>query len=339
MIAAEPDWLDLRVPFDDAARQYALPHLDKVVQALSVDTQRPLIAIDLGAGTGNSMRWFDHHLVQRLPNRPLHWVLVDADEAALEIAAGRFGPAVRTVAAPISSLPTIAAEALDEVLDEAPAEIGKAGAGGHPRTAPAASPHPCDLLITGSALLDVLTRDDMAAIVDTLHRFSGIGLFLLTISGQWHLSPTQPGDGVLDEAFGRHQRRDSRLGTHAAAELERQARSVGARVETSASPWHLEAPRDSEFLTRFLTERVDAAVEEDPRLRAAGREWLEDRLDRLDDVEPRSNGDAGGSGGQEAGLSVVVDHTDVLIDATFQQGQKTVRPGEMTDHMSGEPKR
>lgn len=318
MIAAEPDWLDLRVAFDDAARQHALPLLDKTARALRadserplVDSERPLVVIDLGAGTGNSMRFFDRQLVQRLPERPLHWVLVDADESALEIAAGRFGAAVRTIAAPISSLPDIAAEVLEEVLTD----VGKAKPVGAARIQPAASPDSCDLLITGSALLDVLTHDDLVSIADTLQRFSGIGLFLLSISGQWHLTPPHPDDGVLDEAFGRHQRRESRLGTHAATELETVARSAGARVETSASPWHLEAPRDAEFLTRFLTERVDAAIEEDPALQAKGKAWLEDRL-------------------AQAELSVVVDHTDVLIDATGHRG-RTADPHTQTD---GAPK-
>lgn len=326
MNAAEPDWLDLRVPFDDAARQYALPLLDMAARALSLDaerqvgTERPLVVIDLGAGTGNSIRFFDRHLAQRLPERPLHWVLVDADESALEIAAGRFGATVRTVAAPISSLPAIAAEVLDEVATKVGTasltEVGTVKPRGERRTAAAASPDSCDLLITGSALLDVLTRKDLATIVETLHRFSGAGLFLLSISGQWRLSPSHPDDGTFDEAFGRHQRRESRLGTHAATVLETMARSTGARVETSASPWQLEAPGDAEFLTRLLTERVDAAIEEEPRLRARGRAWLEDRW-------------------AQSGLRVVIDHTDVLIDATDQRGPRRAQ----FNPRKGEPKR
>ncbi|WP_350270998.1 class I SAM-dependent methyltransferase [Brevibacterium sp. CBA3109] len=320
MTAAEPGWLDLRVPVDDAAREYAFPLLDEAASALSnrsltAGTERPLIAIDIGAGTGNSMRWFDAHLTQRLCGRRVQWVLVDADEAALEIAADRFDIPVRTVAAPISSLPDIAAEALAEVFLKAPT----------------VSPHPCDLLITGSALLDVLTRDDMAAIVDTLQRFSGIGIFLLSISGQWHLSPPHPDDSVIDEAFARHQRRESRLGTQSAPALEAEAGGTGARVETSASPWHLEAPRDSDFLTRFLTERVDAAIEEDPGLREVGRTWLQERLKQ---IESRSDSQAGRPDGQAAGLSVVVDHTDLLIDAAGNRG----RTADQHAQTSGEPK-
>lgn len=162
----------------------------------------------------------------------------------------------------------------------------------------------------------MLTREDLATIVETLHRFSGVGLFLLSISGQWRLTPSHPDDGVLDEAFAHHQLRESRLGTHAATVLETTARNTGAQVETSASPWHLEAPRDSEFLTRFLTERVDAAIEEEPRLQARGRAWLEDRW-------------------AQSGLTVVVDHTDVLIDATVQHDTRTAQLGTRR----GEPKR
>lgn len=294
MTAAESGWLDLRVPFDDAARQCALPLLDKAVDALPEDSERPLVIIDLGAGIGNSMRWFDRHLRRRLPDRRLHRVLVDSDAAALDIAAQRFGTAVRTVATPIASLPGVAAEALAEVAAEAPAETS------------AASPRPADLLITGSALLDVLTRDDMVVIAETLARFSGVGLFLLSVSGRWKLTPSHLDDAVLDEAFSRHQRRDSRLGTHAVATLAAEACRIGGQVDTSNSFWDLKAPRDAGFLTRFLTERVDAAIEADPRLATIGRAWLDTRL--------------------HGGLEVVVDHTDVLIDATVLDSPRTGEP-------------
>lgn len=358
MSAAEPDWLELRVPFDEAAREYALPLLDQAASALLTPAmpedqlseaelaeaqpsgaelttadlagadlagadltdgaKRPLVVIDIGAGTGNSMRWFDAHLTKRLPGRALQWVLVDADAVALEIAADRFGTAVRTVSAPISSLPDIAAEALAEV---SPGDVTDGQ-----------SWQRCELLITGSALLDVLTPDDMAAIVETLHRFSGVGLFLLSISGQWQLSPPHPADDALDEAFGRHQRRESRLGTQAVPVLEAEAHSFGAHVETSASPWCLEAPRDSEFLTRFLTERVAAAVEEDPGLTEAGRSWLQDRLQRME-TKPDENQDARG-GNRSVGLSVVVDHIDVLIDASARQGGPAAQHVQKVDQLS-----
>ena len=294
--AAEPDWLDLRAPFDDAARQYALPLLDRAAEALRVGPERPLVVIDIGAGTGNSMRWFDRHLRERLPGRSLHRVLVDADEAALDIAAQRFSTKVTTVAASIDSLPDVAAQALaDAELD---------------------STQPGNLLITGSALLDVLTPADMVAIAETLHRFSGSGLFLLSISGRWRLTPPHPDDELLDEAFSRHQCRGSRLGTQAAPALGAEARRTGAQVESSLSPWHLKAPRDTEFLTRFLTERVDAAIEADPQLAATGQAWLAERLHRMKDqrsVEDQRRVASGGRAERKAGLEVLVEHTDVLI--------------------------
>lgn len=307
MTAAEPEWLDLRVPFDDAAREHSLSLLDLAAPTLSavsaqvhpgggtepdsqadagnhVDVGRPLVVIDIGAGTGNSMRWFDHHLRERLPGRPLSWVLLDADAASLEIAAERSANSVRAIVAPISSLPAIAAEVLTEVTGETPASDESFGS--------------CDLLITGSALLDVLTRADMKAISDTVRRFSGIGIFVLNISGEWSLRPPHPDDGIVGDAFDRHQRRSGRLGTESTAVLAEEAYMAGAEVRTSESPWTIEAPRDIEFLSRFLTERIDAAVEEEPQLVQRAHDWLDCRLN------------------QSAELRVVVDHTDILIDAT-----------------------
>src|SRR5699024_11649649 len=70
---------------------------------------------------------------------------------------------------------------------------------------------PGRLLITGSAVLDVLTSHDLQAIVDTLVQHRGLGLFLLSITGQWQLTPADCDDEKINNAFCWPQRRQGKL--------------------------------------------------------------------------------------------------------------------------------
>lgn len=289
MTAADHDWLDLRAPYDGAAREHSLDLVAEAVAALRGEPERPdgdepLTVIDIGAGTGNSARWFDRALRPRLGGRPIRWVLLDADQASLD-AASRQMPEAVTVTAPITELPRIAAEHLAPVT----------ASGDRP---PSAGTAPGRLLISCSAVLDVLTAEDVDAVVDTLVRFSGVGLFLLSITESWPFDPPDRRDVLIEHAFSAHQARDGRLGDTGGAVMAAAAQRAGARVVTGASPWELESPADGAFLTRFLRERVDAVIEEDPELRPVAEAWLGDRLVQ-----------AG------AGMRATVDHLDVLVDA------------------------
>ncbi len=277
MTAAESDWLDLRRPVDDAARRESLHLLDHAVARLSAETEsntKSLLAVDIGAGTGNSALWFDTALRTRLPDWEINWILLDSDQASLDLAATAL-PHARTICAPIAAFPTLSAELLS-----------------------ASEFHGSQLLLTCSALLDVLTETDLIAVIRSLKDHDGLGLFLLSIVDGWELDPVHPYDAVIDAAFTAHQHRDGRLGHHAPERLMRLARRHGLTAVEGPSPWRLAAPADRTFLSRFLSERLDAALDEDPALATAARDWWSQRQAQLD-----------------SGLSVRVDHLDVLIDS------------------------
>src|SRR5690625_3702162 len=102
-MTAAHDWLDLRVPYDDAARQHSLSLLNQLGPALrspTVGQLQPVTVIDIGAGTGNSACWFRQHLPDLLPGQSLRWVLIDTDQAALDTAVATL-PDVETVTATI----------------------------------------------------------------------------------------------------------------------------------------------------------------------------------------------------------------------------------------------
>lgn len=274
MTAADHRWLDLRESFDDKARQRSLHLLDRVADTVQASAIRAAATIvDIGAGTGNSARWFREHLAPRLPDHALNWVLVDSDPTALDAAAASI-PEAHTIVAPITDLPG----KVNELVAE--------------------STGPGQLVITCSAVLDVLTDQDLAAVIDTLAQHGGVGLFMLSITGQWWFNPADPADDLINQAFCDHQQRDRKLGADGPFALMRRAQAAGAIVESSLSPWHLNAPVDRIFIDRLLTERAQAVIEQDPSLEREASQWLHRR---------RAQG--------EAGLSLEIDHVDVYIDA------------------------
>ena len=126
-IRVSPQWLDLRESADAAARSLDL--VRQLCRRLPADG--PLVVHDLASGQSIRCRW----LAPLLPG-PQHWVLQDRDPDLLVLAkANQPGPAA-TVETRLSDVTRLGADEL-------------AGAN----------------LITASALLDLLTEEELAALV------------------------------------------------------------------------------------------------------------------------------------------------------------------------------
>ncbi len=131
-------------------------------------------------------------------------------------------------------------------------------------------------------------------------------------TGQWRLTPTDAHDDVVNQAFSGHQQQRARLGPWAPATLHKLACQAGASVVTSVSQWNLMAPKHHVFLSRFLSERIQAAVEHEPEQAILANEWLQRRLEQATKE-----------------LTVEVEHVDVLVDAlgTPRHGRPTTCDG------------
>jgi hypothetical protein len=224
-VRVSPGWLALREGADAAARSAEL--VEHLVPHLPGGD---LVIHDLGGGSGAMGRW----LAPRLPG-PQHWVVHDRDEDLLELAAAAPPPDV-TVEARRTDVGRLTPEDL-------------AGA----------------CLITASALLDLLTADELVRILR-----AGAGrpmLLALTVVGRVTLSPAGPLDARIEAAFNAHQRRGGRLGPDAVAAVIEHARG---KVVVRPSPWHLDAAH-GELLAAWLDGWVSAACEQEPALAAAYR--------------------------------------------------------------------
>jgi hypothetical protein len=281
-----PDWLALRERADAAARDPELAALaaGRLDGSQNFGEHRPLVIRDLGCGTGSLGRW----LAPQLPG-PQHWILHDRDTALLARAE--------------AGLPDAAADGTQITTAAQPGDLTGLDAAQLADTS----------LVTASALLDLLTADEVDALVDACTEAGCPALLTLSVTGSVGFFPSEPLDSVFGAAFDAHQRRavDGRklLGPDAGATAASTFAQRGVPTEVRPSPWRL-GPDDAELTEEWLRGWIAAACEQQPDLAAHAADYLRRRLDAC------AAGD----------LRVVVGHVDVLALPQKSQAEKS-QPG------------
>ena len=259
----DPDWLAARVAADDAARAATVNTLLPELSRYLIEAAGPggtVQIIDLGAGTGANQRW----LAPRLPIRQ-RWLHLDHN------------PVISR------SLP-LAAET--EIVDESVEALGEllTRSSGDRQ------------LVSCSALLDVLTTEQIQAVCRAVIVNRVPAFFSLTVTGGLRLSPADAHDQLLLAAFNDHQRRAGRAGPEATTLTVNLLRAAEFAVTTQETPWRLTAESGLAFVDQMLEERLAAAVAQDPALARTAAAWLELRRAQL-----------------AAGLlRIELDHCDIL---------------------------
>jgi hypothetical protein len=155
------------------------------------------------------------------------------------------------------------------------------------------------MLITASALLDMLTADELIALLTACVGTGSPILLTLSVVGHVSLTPTDPLDERVAAAFNAHQRRSTDrgllLGPDAAAFAVELCGQLGAEVAVRASPWRLGAVHPV-LAWEWLIGWVGAACEQQSELSAEGRDYLDRRRAQLKD----------------GGLAITVNHADLL---------------------------
>ena len=247
-----PEWLALREPADAAARAGDLA--DQVRATLAPG--RPVVVHDLGCGTGSMPRW----LAPRLPG-PQHWVLHDRDADLLRLAS--------------SHAPTRAADDSPVTVETRQSDVTRLA------TADLAGAS----LLTASALLDMLTADELDRLVGTCVAAGTPTLVVLSVVGRVVLEPHHPLDAALAEAFNAHQRRDPGtgrlLGPDAVEAAVTAFTTRGWDVVTRPSPWRM-GPAEAALAAEWLLGWVAAACEQRPELVRDAAPYTERRLAEAD---------------------------------------------------------
>jgi hypothetical protein len=266
-VRAGADWLALREPADAAARSLEL--VGRLRRWLTADGTARIH--DLGSGTGSMTRW----LAPQLPGRQ-HWVLHDRD-AELLLRAG-----TTPVGAAADGAPVSVETRRDDISRLEPDELADA------------------VLITASALLDMMTGDELRRLVATCAAAGCPVLVTLSVVGVVELEPVDPLDGEVRDAFNAHQRRVGGagriLGPDAFGAAVDGFLGHGLDVVVRPSPWRL-GPEQSALAVEWLTGWLAAACEQRPELGGLAEEYRRRRL-------------ADAAAGR---LSVTVHHGDLLV--------------------------
>jgi SAM-dependent methyltransferase len=260
-------WLALREPADAAARARDL--VEELVRHLPATGRR--VIHDLGCGTGAMGRW----LAPMLPG-PQHWVLHDRDPELLKAAT--------------ADLPGPAADGAAVIVETTQSDISRLDSG--------------DLadatLITASALLDILTGEEVAALASVCVATGCPALLTLSVVGRVELTPADPLDGRVAAAFNAHQRRRTDrgrlLGPDAPAVGIGEFGRLGAQVIGRPSAWRLGASH-ADLAVAWFDGWVGAASDQEPELTGETDGYTRRRL-------------AHAMAGQ---LAVTVHHADLLV--------------------------
>lgn len=266
-IRVSPGWLSLRERADAAARDPELVGL--LLRRLP--SGGPRVVHDLACGSGSMGRW-----LAPLLTGPQRWILHDRDADLLALAAADLpGPAADGAAVAVETrLSDITQLGRDDLADAT--------------------------LITASALLDLLTRGELAALIRSCAGAGCPVLLTLSVTGSVQLAPADQLDSRVAAAFDTHQRRTTSrgrlLGPDAAEAAVEGFRGLGADVLVRPSPWRLGAA-EAGLAVEWLTGWVGAACEQEAGLAADADLYRRRRLREA-----------------EAGrLAVTVGHADLLV--------------------------
>jgi len=275
------DWLTLREPYDEHARDHGL------INSLARSTAgiaAQLGIVDLGAGRGSLTR----HLGPQLGGLQ-RWRLIDNDSAQLDgalVALKSWAPQCEMVAGGVRlSVQGAELDVMTEQFDLA-ADITR-----------------LDLkdidLVAASALLDLVSAPWLAALATRCRNAGAMVYASLSVNGHIVWSPADELDATAAAAVTQHQSRDKgfglALGAHAPVQFSERLHEHGYHVQIAPSDWSL-APEDAAMQRSLLDGWQRAATEATPEREADFTDWARRRRSIID----------------EGSSTLTVGHTDLL---------------------------
>ncbi|WP_045389450.1 hypothetical protein [Falsirhodobacter sp. alg1] len=236
------EWLALREPVDTAARNA------DVLAAFVADVGPDTSILDLGSGTGSTLRAVSSYLAQ-----DVQWTLTDMDATLLQHAGHRHPDAnlLPCDLNDLASLPLIP--------------------GGH---------------VTASALFDLCSADYVQRLIARLDQVGASLYAALNYDGRMEWSVFHPLDAAVTAAFNLHQQRDKgfgpALGPRSAEVLSQSV--PGYRVVSGPSDWVLTA--DHEALQTEYLRGIGIAVAETGLVPDIDK-WVQARIAMIPEAECR----------------------------------------------------
>jgi SAM-dependent methyltransferase len=252
MTGFSAEWLALREPIDAAARDLSIAkRLAGLLRAHGAASR----FFDLGCGTGANVRY-----LAPLIAGPQEWTLLDADEQHLQ---GARALATTWGRAGIS----VATRRLDLARNLHDLSFGEGA------------------VVSAAALLDLVSADWLARLLQRCCASKAIVLFALSYDGRIDFEPRDPHDEVIRALVNRHQTTDKgfgpALGPAAAAFACARLEALQYQVVCSSSDWVLD--RSHACVQKALLRGwAQAALEIAPAERHRCECWLDTRLGYLD---------------------------------------------------------
>ena len=214
MSSFSAQWLQLREPLDAASRADELCNVLIESLALKQREDSRLAIVDLGAGTGANLRY----AAPRLGGKQ-DWLLVEQDRSLLDAVEGRMRDWPTQFDCRVQHLPLDLATQLHQL------------------------PLPQGVLLTASALLDLVSEQWLQALARRAAAAAAPIWFALTYDGRIHCVPAEPEDAEIRELFNQHQLHDKGFGPALGPDAGRMAQQLfveqGYRIHCAPSDWHI----------------------------------------------------------------------------------------------------
>lgn len=273
------DWLALREPFDQRARDATWQALDVATHAARWRAAQPsdpvLTVIDLACGSGANLR----ALAPRIGG-PQRWRLIDRDAALL-------------AAVPRAMAGWAREHAFRITIWSAPGptlHIEGAGFSVELVTEQRDLAHGLDTidwrktqLVTASALLDLVSAAWLAALLRVACERRAALLFALSVDGRSAWDPVDAGDAEVHRLFALHQRRDKGFGGPAlgpaALPLARRLLAAGGyALHEARSDWDIDGAQAPAMVGAMLEGMAAAACEQAAAAGDAVLRWKARRM-------------------------------------------------------------
>lgn len=281
------DWLALREPADHRSRAEPLTagivhHLQERL-AVAERSAAPIARIlDLGTGSGSNVRYLAPRLLPRQ-----QWCLVDRDVALLRELTKRLSAWGLDRAAVVSGDArsfAIRGAGFMWQFETCAANLAKLSdpAAGAVVGAPLFAGR---MLVTASALLDLVSARWLAALVTRCAEQRAAVLFVLTYDGRLSCTPEDPDDELVRTLVNAHQRSTKgfgpALGPDATDYAVRLFAAAGYELACANSDWRL-TPADGELQRQLIDGWADAALERTRRDPERIHGWQRRRLAFVD---------------------------------------------------------
>jgi hypothetical protein len=240
-------WLQLREPLDAVSRSAGLCTFLTEALGLKKGQNFRIAIIDLGAGTGANLRYAAPLLRGRQD-----WLLVERDPLLLAAMESRMREWTPPLDCSVRHLQLDLATQLHQL------------------------PLPNGVLLTASALLDLVSEDWLRALAQSAAKAAAGVWFALNYDGNIECVPAEPEDAEVRELFNRHQLTDKgfgpALGPGAGRMAERIFAAQGYRIRCAPSDWRI-GPQSADLQHALVQGWLEAACEIAPHRAAALRDW------------------------------------------------------------------